>query len=275
MFLSASTPHAGPTVLVSPTRQKSQPGALPAGAGRTSSQSPDQHKHTKLCARFKNTTCVNCSFAAPYLWRRCTALSVQATHQRRNSHAPPRRQFLLNHALREIGAIDAGSTQHQTKGAPARRGSLRRGRVRRSAWLHGRHAALAAAVPPAKGGAPFRTGFRRGMPRHDRDITICRRPRSTLLGRAHVVASAVSWRCTGCSTQPRGSPGRVSARAGSTGGDTARCAACAAQTRLPRCSSRTWGAAAFATPWRCCNVCSCWCCARVTLQAWRPRRAGC
>ena len=77
MFLSASTPQAGPSVLVSPTRQKSQPGALPAGAGRTSSHSPDQHKHTTLCARFKNTTCVNCSFAAPYLRRQRAALSVR------------------------------------------------------------------------------------------------------------------------------------------------------------------------------------------------------
>ena len=95
MFLSASTPHAGPTVLVSPTRQNSQPCALPAGAGRTSSHSPDQHRHTKLCARFKNTTCVNCSFAAPYLRRRRAAVSVRATHERARrartsaSTAPP------------------------------------------------------------------------------------------------------------------------------------------------------------------------------------------
>ena len=65
MFFSASTPHAGPTVLLMAARQKRRHGALPDAGGLSSSHSPAQSRHTTLCAKLRNTTCVKRSLAAP------------------------------------------------------------------------------------------------------------------------------------------------------------------------------------------------------------------
>jgi hypothetical protein len=67
MFFSASTPRAGPTVLLSAGSQKCRALELPLAGGRSSIHTADQQRHTAACATLRKTIWAKRCFSTPYL----------------------------------------------------------------------------------------------------------------------------------------------------------------------------------------------------------------
>ena len=102
MFFSASTPRAGPTVLLSAGSQKWRALELPFGGGRSSIHMADQQRHTAACATLRKTMWAKRCWSAPYLGG-----GVSGRSRGQRVDALPRRQLLLQVALREVGGVDA------------------------------------------------------------------------------------------------------------------------------------------------------------------------